>query len=737
MGLFRYRKLPFGLANAPAIFSRILHRLLRECDGVISYFDDILVWGSNQKEHDKNLLKLKGILSSNKLTINEGKSVYNQTELDFIGRRITRQGIKPILNAATALINSPVPNDKKELKSFLGMIGFYRSFFPNFSTIASPLYKIVNQDSVFNWDETADKSFKMLITSLKNSQILAFFDTSLNTTTILTTDASSVGLGAYLVQIQNGKEVPIYFISRKLSACETKYSIPELETLAVIWSVERFHQFLYGRKFQIRTDHKALKEVLSGKATNSTAPARISRWATRLLPYSFTVQYVRGAENVVADGLSRLPLELPDEVDSHQISVSSIVEGNIPCITLTQLHQASLADDEIQEVIQCVKNKWPGRKSECSAATRQYFDIRSSLSIVDGILFRSEKIVPPLSLRPTLLAFAHESHFGISKTKMRLRSFYWWPKMDESAESLVRNCVSCPKSCVRDVPVGRTEWPTTPWTNLAIDIAGPKYCKNNIPYYIIVLIDLHSKYAVAKICKSITSSDVIMFLEDIFFKFGYPLKLISDNGVQFRSHQFENYLKHNGVSHSFSAVYNPQSNGSVERMNKNIKKLIISTNAENMPISHIETMLATYLLNYNNTVHETTSVTPSSLFYKFNPRTKLEIVTPLSSTSETVKKLHQQIGDKQTEKANYADYRRCPIQKCKFKVGDFVRVGDGPVRRLVSQIGPFTFRDNLGYAVNARTLVFARRGEGAETEYININTRRYPVRDRHPPERLQ
>ena len=249
---------------------------------------------------------------------------------------------------------------------------------------------------------------------------------------------------------------------------------------------------------------------------------------------------------------------------------------------------------------------------------------------------------------------------------------------------------------------------------------------NGQPFYIIALIDLHSKFVQLKVTKRITSEEVVSFLQDVFNIFGYCMKITSDNGGY-----FEDFVRELGIAHIRSAVFNPAANGSIERMNKNFRKVLV--NCEKGNIQDIQSELNTYLLNYNNTPHDTTGETPSALMFKFRPRTMLELAArlPKSYNSE----LKERVASKQAKRANYADNRRRPVQQCQFQVGDWVQGPRGPIRRLVSKVGDFTFRSEDGYGVNTRGLRLIHR-PSQESIQIPSRVARYPDRERRPPVRF-
>ena len=471
LGMFRYCKVPFGLASAPAMFNRTLAKVLRGCANTVAYFDDILVFGEDQHGHDKALAEVKRRLHQSGFVVNEDKGVYNVRELDYLGRNISHAGVKPTNMALQGIKEAIPPQDQAQLRSFLGFVSYYRTFIQNLASIAQPLYALTKANKTFTWAFAEQEAYELVKKAVAESVPLAYYDPNPQTSTILTTDASGIGLGAVLSQVQDGEERPVCFISRCLHDQEKKYSASELETLGVIWAVERLHKYLYGRPFEIRTDHIALKSVLMGKVRKDVAPARVVRWATRLLPYHYKVTYVKGKSNVVADGLSRNPSKLNENPTDLEVGLACIQGSQPPCVTYKELQENTAKDETLSQVRQFLLERWPAKVTDNLVP---YHRCREDLSINDGLILRGDRIVVPVELRYRLLAFAHEGHFGMVKTKQRLRRSYWWPTMDKEAEDIVRQCTCCVLIPPRDSPVQAVNWPTTPWSHLAMDIAGPK-----------------------------------------------------------------------------------------------------------------------------------------------------------------------------------------------------------------------------------------------------------------------
>ncbi|MEL6931188.1 MAG: reverse transcriptase domain-containing protein [Cyanobacteria bacterium J06600_6] len=227
VGQFRYKRLPFGLANAPSAYMKVIFNILRNCPNAVSYLDDILIFGKDIAEHDRCLKLTLEKLREYGLTLNEGKCQYRQTSVQFLGRVLDREGVSPLSKTLDAIQKAEQPHDKHSLRAFMGLVNFYRNFIPNASLISTNLYDLLKDNVTFKWTETHTKEFNALKDSLSNCTPLAFFDTDLNTATYITTDASGYGIGAVLSQVdRNGCERPVYFLSRKLSEIERTWAIP-------------------------------------------------------------------------------------------------------------------------------------------------------------------------------------------------------------------------------------------------------------------------------------------------------------------------------------------------------------------------------------------------------------------------------------------------------------------------------------------------------------------------------
>ncbi|KAL1123025.1 hypothetical protein AAG570_002113 [Ranatra chinensis] len=300
-GNYEFVRMPFGLKNAPITFQRMIDDLLLGLDEsfVQAYMDDLIIFSKTKVEHIKHLEKVKNRLKEFGLKISSDKTYLGLEEVKFMGHIVSRQGTRPDPNKVKAIEEIVEPKNLKELRSFLGMINFYRRFIHNLADKIEPLTKLLKKNRNFEMDESAREAFKWGKEALTTVPILQFpnFDKKF----ILTTDASQLALGAVLAQEEELGEKPIAFASKKLTPTQTRYSTIERELLGIVWAIGHFRPYLLGRRFVIKTDHKPLLWVEKMEETT----ARISRWKEILAAYDFEILHTKGKENVVADCLSR------------------------------------------------------------------------------------------------------------------------------------------------------------------------------------------------------------------------------------------------------------------------------------------------------------------------------------------------------------------------------------------------------------------------------------------------
>lgn len=352
-GHFEFLRMPFGLKNGPATFQRLINDVLREFINAVCvvYMDDILIFATSLQEHLESISKILKKLSEVNLKVQLNKCSFLKRETEFLGHIVTDKGIKPNPNKIESILKIPLPKNQKEIKSFLGITGFYRKFIRDYSKVAHPLIKYLRKGMKINLnDKEYQNAFEKLKKLLTSDPILAYPDFEKLFT--LTTDASDFALGAVLSQNSH----PISYISRTLNKHERNYSTIEKELLSIVWATKVFRPYLFGRKFTIKTDHRPLVWLNGLKEPNS----KLQRYKIRLNEFDFDIEYVKGKQNFVADGLSRIKLdsnECPnnsksDDLFSSCLNINSLFNDE----NFNKEVNKNLNNNEIMSISEIEKN---------------------------------------------------------------------------------------------------------------------------------------------------------------------------------------------------------------------------------------------------------------------------------------------------------------------------------------------------------------------------------------------
>ena len=587
-GTFRYKRLFFGVCSASEEFQHIISQVLHDIPGATNIADDILVYGKTKEEHDEALKKTLQRLFDRGFTINRDKCKFGAPKVEFFGHEVSAEGMRPLIKES--LLQIQRPTTKAEVRSYIGAVNFIGRYIPNFSSTLAPITNLLSQKSDFIWGKEQEEAFQKILKEIYNPRTLKHFDPCKPSE--LTTDASPVGLGAVLTQEGH----PVTFISRKLTPVETRYSQTEREGLAVVWACERLHYYLYGINFKLLSDHKPLLQLYS---PTRKPCARILRWALRLLPYKFQIQHIPGIENP-ADYFSRKPVceaEAYDETDCADTEgyVNSVIMDSSPnSISLQEIMSESLKDEELSELCKRIDDsKW-----YLSPKLKSYLPVRGELMSKNGIILKDHKTVLPKSLRARALLLAHSSHLGMQKMKQFLRGKVWWPGMDRNIEFMVKRCQICqaanPEGKERLEPLRIKPTPERPFSTVHIDLFGP--LDNGM--MILAIVDELSRWPEVYMLQRTQSKDVINALNDTFGRFGNPDEVTSDNGPQFTSWEFKNYLSQEGIRQHLITPYYPQANSTVERFFRVLKKFV---RVCNITKEDLKSKLYNFLKMYRNT----------------------------------------------------------------------------------------------------------------------------------------
>ena len=332
-GLYQFRRLSFGLTNAPACFMHAMHLILKGLcwSDCLVYLDDVIIYGRTLEEHRERLSRVLSQLAKSGLKINHKKCNLLADQVTVLGHVVSREGISTDTKKVEVVKEWPIPSNATQLRAFLGTAGYYRHFVPNYAEITSPLYRAIQKGETLTWTAACQEAFSTIKRHLSNAPILAF--PCMEVPFILDADASDRGLGAILSQVQDGRERVVAYAARALSKAERNYSTTRKELLALVWGCEHFESYLCGKRFLARTDHSALLWLRNFKNPRG----QVARWLERLSDFNFAVEHRPGHLHGNADGLSHIPWA---EQDSDNPESGSGVE-------FIQLAQVGLPSREI------------------------------------------------------------------------------------------------------------------------------------------------------------------------------------------------------------------------------------------------------------------------------------------------------------------------------------------------------------------------------------------------------
>eukprot|EP00096_Caligus_rogercresseyi_P015395 TRINITY_DN783_c0_g1_i10.p1 TRINITY_DN783_c0_g1~~TRINITY_DN783_c0_g1_i10.p1 ORF type:complete len:755 (+),score=-63.82 TRINITY_DN783_c0_g1_i10:668-2932(+) len=727
-GLFQYNRLCFGVSSAPGIFQRLIENLLKDIPGVISFLDDIVIGGSTPTEHRSRVFSVLTRLQDVGLKLNLSKCSFNTSSIVYLGFHIDEKGLKPTQEKLKALQNAPSPTNLTQLRSYLGMINFYRKFIPNASTLLEPLNLLLRHSNRWDWGPAQKKAFDVSKTTLIDS-CLVHYNPKLPI--VVVSDSSKYGIGAVMCHEIDGTELPICFASRTLNAAERNYSQMEKEALSLIFAIKKFHIYLWGRSFKLVTDCKPLLGLFTAsKPLPDHTSGRLQRWSLMLQSYSFELMHRSGEKLGTADTLSRLPLPYSPEsvpVCSEWVNLVGVLDS-VP-LSVDEVQRLTGEDPILSVVYAYCQDGWP---RNIPKELYPFAHRKNELSLQDGCILWGNRIIIPKSGRETMLKELHVGHMGSTKMKKLARSYVWWPCLDKELENLVSSCPEC--LSVREnppaAPLHPWEWPKAPWERIHIDYAGP--IKNQ---YFLVIIDAHSKWLEVFPTTTISSNKTIELLSAVFSRFGLPSNIVSDNATCFTSEEFNKFITINKIKLTNSAPYHPSTNGQAENAVKIFKNFLKTCGIFTM------FKLNQFLFRYRITPHSTTGVTPSELMIGRKLKSSLDMVTPIPTILETV------VRSQNCQKRNHDG--PSPRQR-PFYRNDSVMVRNYSKREeakwvpatIIEETGPLSYKCQTdgGEVVRRHTdqIIASRSNDGSSPEKVEEpKGLRRSNRVSKPPERLQ
>lgn len=601
-GQYEYNRMPFGLNGAPATFQRVMSAMLKGLSWkkCIVYLDDLLIFGKTEEQHNSRLISVLQRLSNANLKLSPKKCHFLRHQVTYLGHQISENGISTDQNKIKCIREWPIPKCVDEVHSFLGLCGYYRRFINEFSSLVSPLQKMISMKE-FNWSDEQQKSFETLKTKLTEAPVLKF--PTKDGYFILDTDASHKCIGAVLSQVQNGHEYVIEYASNKISKTQRKYCVTRKELLAAFTYIKQFSHYLAGKKFMLRTDHRALLWLLNWQKPNTS---QYCLWKAELEFYDFEVVHREGKRHVNADAVSRIgqcqqcALKHEDPKFKTNVKVyqqSELGEEDVETdrvlllAEMEHLYREQQADEGIKQVLSLLQQSNSERNiKSLNEEARRLWIQKDKLRCRGDILYiingENYLIVIPQKMKQKVLSLYHDDmgHMGSNKTMSLIKERYYWPGISEDIRKYVEKCTHClshknmnGRNGINEVPI-ITKFP---FERICLDIAGPFHRTRKNNRYILGIIDHFSKYVFLIPTKNIDAPTIAEAVwKNCITKFGCPRVIQSDCGSSFMSETFKQLAKLCGSTQLFSPPYHQQSNGLIERVFQTTKQMI-AAGAEN------------------------------------------------------------------------------------------------------------------------------------------------------------
>jgi len=595
--------MPQGLKNSPATYQRLMNKVLKGMDAYVFVFqDDILIYSKNFEDHILHIQAVLKRLQKANLTISSSKCHFGREKVKFLGHIISSSGIEKNPAKVDAIRKLPIPRTRRQLRGFLGAVGWFRHFINNMADIAQPLYNVLKGQRRYVWTSEANEAFHKLKDILAEDIILHHPD--VNKPYILRTDASSRGWGCCLLQLDdNGNEQAISFGSKVFTQAQLHWSALEKEAFAIISSIDLNAEYLDGATFSIETDNQALTYLNSMKNTNS----KLMRCSMKLQEWSPSITHIKGRDNVVSDYLSRAFPDIADEEPNLIINAAITLSCDIDKTTLKKKQQE---DQNCKTIMLSNPDQY------CVASDIIYKKLQNG------------KLVPliPTYLRENVLRSLHDSsisgHFGFDKTYHKLRQCAFFPGMRKYTKDYITTCDQCQRNKYDNKKTAGKMGVKPihqPWHTIYLDLMGPYTSSTPNRYaYVLVAVDAFTKFVELHPLREATAAQLCSVMEkEILCRYSTPKIIVTDNATNFRSELLSTLCKRWGIRHSFSSSYNPQTN-QAERVNR-VVKTMIRTYLDNKPHTRWPDQLPAFQLAINTSTNDSTGFAPIKLLFNIDP----------------------------------------------------------------------------------------------------------------------
>ena len=675
----------------PGVFQEKMSSLMQDLEYVRTYLDDLLIISNGSfEEHLQQLGRVLQRLRRAGLKINAEKSSFFAPEIEYLGYLLTKDGIKPVQKKIQAVLDLQPPTTLKELRSFLGMVQFYRDMWKQRSHILAPLTDLVGLGKKkIKWESKHQESFDRIKKVLAKETILNYpkFDRPFD----IHTDASDRQLGAVISQ--DGK--PLAFYSRKLSSAQRNYTTTEQELLSIVETLKEFRNILLGQIIKVHTDHKNLVHESELKTSQ-----RVMRWRLLLEEFGPEIVYIKGPKNVVADALSRLPKQgdIVDDVEAI-LPFASKDEGIFP-IQLQLIQNSQGKDRSLRKRLKDNPNHYK----------------RQEIENVQVITYK-DRIFVPKELRNQTLNWYHHylCHPGRDRMYKTMAATLYWDNMETDVSRFTKTCSTCQRFKKSKKKYGKLppkEVTMTPWETVCIDLVGPytvtdRLGNDRILTAMTFVDPATGWFEIAEIPDKTSARISQIFNSTWLARYPRPRKVIFDNGNEFKK-DFLPLLKDFSIKPTPTTIKNPQANAILERVHQVLGDMLRTKNLQQYDFDALDPwndILASIAWAIRSTHHSTLKASPAQLVFNRDMLLNVKFIADW----EMIRLRKQKDVDKNNARENSLRVDH------DYHIGDKVLVTDQDIHRKLNcpTKGPYNI-------IQIYTNGTVRVQRGAVTERINI-----------------
>jgi hypothetical protein len=626
-----YCNLPFGQKNGSSALNACMQKVLGPelLQSTIRYIDDLCLANESAEEHLKTLDSLLHRIKVSGMTLNIEKCSFLTSQVKFLSFIVTPSGYMKDPESVQAIVALPPPVNLKQLRHWLGVLSWHRRHIENFSLIASPLFDLLKSGKKWQWTTVHDEALTQLRNAVVQDVQLSFPDFS--KTFVIQTDANMQAIAAALYQTdETGEKRVIEYISRTLSPAERNYTVTEVECLSIVYASKKWETYLLGHSFVVRTDHKALLYLDKMRNWN----ARLMRWSLQLQRFDFTIEYVPGVLNDCPDALTRL-VPSPENiiVRSHALNV---LNEDVIKLSREQLAAMQWEDEAFAPILghfssrqtAPVENNHIVLDERKRRTWEQFYKVEQGILLIKDFHFPERwRVCVPAKLVPDILRSYHDNsgHFGRDKCLSLISKSFHWPSMNRQIKEYVRDCVVCMRTKPHKIPVQshmQSIQASSKGELVSCDLYGPLPRGPQGQKYLLTVLDCYSRLFQAYCLRAASSETIIRCLESQYFQhLGVPDCILTDNGPQFTSKKFSDFLARYNVKLRHCTPFHPSSSP-VERPHSDISRLFRLFCAE----KHRDwpKFVSQIVLLLNHSISSSLGISPIEMHFNVDPSVAIE-----------------------------------------------------------------------------------------------------------------